>query len=133
MSLLPYLAAPAFLTAIGGAIAWLYRARQQQKKAPDEKLNAAIEQWKQILGGSVDELREQNAYQATLIVKQREQIDELEAENEKLERLVKTVTQQSMDAAHREARMTEKYEALMQEHGRILRRLEEMGERDDVA
>jgi len=124
MTWLPYLAAPAFLTAIGGAIAWLYKARQDAKREPDARLNAAIEQWKAILGGSVDELREQNAYQATLIQKQRDQIEELEAENEKLERLVRTVTQQSMDAAHREKLLADKYDDLMKEYGKLLHRFE---------
>ena len=134
MSWLPSLiAAVPLLLALGGGVAWLYRIREQQKKAPDEQLNAAIEQWKKILGGSVDELREQNQYQAGLISKQRDQIEELEAENEKLERLVKTVTQQAMDAAHREQRLAEKYESLMTEYGKVLRRLEEKGERDDAA
>lgn len=121
------IAAVPLLAAVGGGVAWIYRATQEAARAPDEKLNAAIEQWKDILGGSVEELREQNSYQATLIGKQREQIEELEAENEKLERLVKTITQQAIDAAQRERRLTEKYDALMREHGKVLRRLEELG------
>lgn len=54
--------------------------------------------------------------------------DDLRTENNRLEALVRSLSQENMDTAHREKVAQDKLEALMEDHHQLLGRLKERGD-----
>ena len=130
MDWIVYIAPLAGLGGLAAIFGWIYTVYRDKQKRPGEQIDQAIEQWKVVLGGTVDELRARNDELREINREQRDEIDRLEQQINTLEISVRSLTQQNMDIAHEAERLRGRLEALMAEHHELLGRLKG---RDDVA
>jgi chromosome segregation ATPase len=115
----------AFLTAIQQTARWLSERKSNE-------IGAAVGQ----LGTLLDRFREENetlvdlnGRQAKQIETQGEQIEELKRENEKLDILVRSLTQQNVDVAADRERVRRERDQLMREYHELIGRLREHEDR----
>jgi methyl-accepting chemotaxis protein len=128
-----------------GLIGYAYTIFKDRQAKPGQDIDRAIAQWKEILGGSVQELRqtvqeqrEENARLAAInesqretLEEQRQQIDKLENDIEQLELLVRSLTTQNMEVAHEAQRVRHQLEELIATHNQLIGRMQQRG--DDAA
>lgn len=125
-----YIAPLAGLGGLAALLGWVYTVYRDQKKRPGEEIDQAIEQWKVVLGGTVDELRARNEELRQINREQHDEITRLENAIDTLEIQVRSLTQQNMDIAQEAERLRGRLEDLMAQHHELLGRIKG---RDDVA
>jgi predicted RNase H-like nuclease (RuvC/YqgF family) len=130
MDWLVYIAPLAGLGGLAAFLGWIYAVYRDKQKRPGEEIDQAIEQWKVVLGGTVDELRSRNDELREINREQKDEIDRLEKEIDRLEVMVRSLTQQNMDVGQEAKRVRRELDELMAEHHQLLGRLKG---RDDVA
>ena len=130
MDWIVFIAPLAGLGGLAALLGWVYTVYKDRQKRPGEQIDQAIEQWKLVLGGTVEELRARNDELREINREQKDEIDRLEQQINTLEISVRSLTQQNMDIAHEAERLRKRLEDLMAQHHELLGRIKG---RDDVA
>jgi predicted nuclease with TOPRIM domain len=116
----------ALITAVRESLKWFSERKSNEIGQAVTSLSEVLTQIRAENG----RLIEQNDRKDRQLEEQSAQIDRLESENNKLEILVRSLTQQNMDTAQELKRAHNEHAELMREHHQLLGRMQG---RDDVA